>query len=168
MLVQRVDGPTRADRVIEGNGMPAIVTLTLNPAVDSSCSVDRVVAEHKLRCSQPEFDPGGAVSRWRGSFANWAVPPKPSGPAATRWVSSWCNFSIVQEAVRFGVAAGAATVTGTKLCRREDVERLSRQMATSWGGRTNAPRQGWPGVPLVGGPEVRTPFTRIAHRCVAD
>ena len=39
--------------------MPRIVTLTLNPAVDSSCSVDRVVAEHKLRCSQPDFDPGG-------------------------------------------------------------------------------------------------------------
>lgn len=39
--------------------MPTIATLTLNPAVDSSCSVDRVVAEHKLRCSQPEFDPGG-------------------------------------------------------------------------------------------------------------
>ena len=39
--------------------MPSIVTLTLNPAVDTSCSVDRVVAEHKLRCSPPEFDPGG-------------------------------------------------------------------------------------------------------------
>lgn len=39
--------------------MPTIVTLTLNPAVDCSCSVDRVVPEHKLRCSQPQYDPGG-------------------------------------------------------------------------------------------------------------
>lgn len=39
--------------------MPTIVTVTLNPAVDKSCSVDRVIAEHKLRCSPPQFDPGG-------------------------------------------------------------------------------------------------------------
>jgi len=35
------------------------VTLTLNPAVDSITSVERVVAERKLRCGEPRFDPGG-------------------------------------------------------------------------------------------------------------
>ena len=39
------------------------------------------------------------------------------------------------EAVRFGVAAGAAAVMnpGTALCRREDVERLYPQVMTSPG-----------------------------------
>ncbi|MEZ6097708.1 MAG: 1-phosphofructokinase family hexose kinase [Pirellulaceae bacterium] len=39
--------------------MPKIVTVTLNPAVDKSCSVEQVVAERKLRCGQPTFHPGG-------------------------------------------------------------------------------------------------------------
>ncbi len=36
-----------------------LVTLTVNPAVDKSASVDRVVREDKLRCRNPERDPGG-------------------------------------------------------------------------------------------------------------
>ncbi len=39
--------------------MTSIVTLTLNPAVDASTRVDRVVPEEKLRCSEPVRDPGG-------------------------------------------------------------------------------------------------------------
>jgi len=37
----------------------SIVTVTLNPCIDKSCNVDRVVPEHKLRCSQPVREPGG-------------------------------------------------------------------------------------------------------------
>jgi 6-phosphofructokinase 2 len=36
-----------------------IATLTLNPAVDKSTTVDRVVAEWKLRCEPPSFEAGG-------------------------------------------------------------------------------------------------------------
>jgi 6-phosphofructokinase 2 len=36
-----------------------IVTLTMNPALDVSSSVDRVVPQHKLRCDASRFDPGG-------------------------------------------------------------------------------------------------------------
>jgi 6-phosphofructokinase 2 len=36
-----------------------IVTLTLNPALDVSTSVDRVVSRHKLRCEPPRVDAGG-------------------------------------------------------------------------------------------------------------
>jgi 6-phosphofructokinase 2 len=38
--------------------------------------------------------------------------------------------AMIQDAVRFGVAAGSAAVMteGTQLCRREDTERLYRQM----------------------------------------
>lgn len=39
--------------------MAGIVTVTLNPALDVSTSVDRVVAERKLRCGPPHADPGG-------------------------------------------------------------------------------------------------------------
>lgn len=39
--------------------MSDIVTITLNPAVDKSSSIDRLIAERKLRCSSPKFEPGG-------------------------------------------------------------------------------------------------------------
>ncbi len=39
--------------------MPPIVTLTINPAVDISAAVPRVVPVHKLRCHDSRRDPGG-------------------------------------------------------------------------------------------------------------
>ncbi|MBK9335884.1 MAG: 1-phosphofructokinase family hexose kinase [Lewinellaceae bacterium] len=36
-----------------------IVTLTLNPALDKSASVERMAPESKLRCSAPQLDAGG-------------------------------------------------------------------------------------------------------------
>ena len=39
--------------------MPAIVTLTLNPAIDVSTSTEQVTAERKLRCEAARRDPGG-------------------------------------------------------------------------------------------------------------
>jgi 6-phosphofructokinase 2 len=36
-----------------------IVTLTVNPALDKSSTVERLVPEHKLRCSTPQFEAGG-------------------------------------------------------------------------------------------------------------
>jgi 6-phosphofructokinase 2 len=39
--------------------MARIVTLTMNPAIDKSTSIDRVAPEQKLRCAAPAFDPGG-------------------------------------------------------------------------------------------------------------
>ena len=38
---------------------PSIVTLTLNPTVDKSTSVDRISADAKLYCAKPSYDPGG-------------------------------------------------------------------------------------------------------------
>lgn len=37
----------------------AIVTLTMNPAIDVSASVDYVIPDHKLRCAAPTYEPGG-------------------------------------------------------------------------------------------------------------
>ncbi len=39
--------------------MTQIVTLTMNPALDISTSVDKVVATHKLRCSEEKTQAGG-------------------------------------------------------------------------------------------------------------
>jgi len=39
--------------------MKTIVTMTMNPAIDKSSSVDHVVAERKLYCKPPLFEPGG-------------------------------------------------------------------------------------------------------------
>jgi 6-phosphofructokinase 2 len=39
--------------------MKTIVTITLNPAIDKSSSVANVVAERKLYCETPRFEPGG-------------------------------------------------------------------------------------------------------------
>jgi 6-phosphofructokinase 2 len=41
--------------------MPAksIVTLTLNPTVDTSTSVGQVIPDRKLRCGPPRYEPGG-------------------------------------------------------------------------------------------------------------
>lgn len=41
--------------------MKSIVTLTLNPAIDKSSSVDHVVAERKLYCKAPQFEAGGGA-----------------------------------------------------------------------------------------------------------
>ncbi|MER6972856.1 1-phosphofructokinase family hexose kinase [Nocardioides sp. NPDC000445] len=38
---------------------PDVVTITLNPALDDSFSVPKLVPARKLRCSAPRFDPGG-------------------------------------------------------------------------------------------------------------
>jgi fructose-1-phosphate kinase PfkB-like protein len=37
----------------------SIVPLTMNPAIDKSADVDRVVPDRKLRCRPPHFEPGG-------------------------------------------------------------------------------------------------------------
>ena len=39
--------------------MAKIVTLTFNPCIDKSTTIDALVADKKLRCSTPKFEPGG-------------------------------------------------------------------------------------------------------------
>lgn len=55
------------------NTQQSIITLTVNPALDKSTSVDRVAPEIKMRCEPLAFDPGGgginvsrAILRLRG------------------------------------------------------------------------------------------------------
>lgn len=39
--------------------MKEIIAFTMNPAIDKSSSVDHVIAERKLYCKAPRFEPGG-------------------------------------------------------------------------------------------------------------
>jgi len=39
--------------------MDRILTITLNPALDKNYAVDHLVADHKLRCPDPQIDAGG-------------------------------------------------------------------------------------------------------------
>lgn len=62
--------------------MSEILTLTLNPSIDKSSGVDRVVPEHKLRCDPPRFDPGGGginISRAIVRLGGETLPVFPSG-----------------------------------------------------------------------------------------
>ena len=65
--------------------MTAIVTLTMNPALDIATSTDRVVPAHKLRCAMPRYDPGGGginVARAVHALGGDAVAIFPAGGAA--------------------------------------------------------------------------------------
>lgn len=57
--------------------LPPIVTLTLNPALDVSTAVDRVVIQHKLRCDAPRVAAGGGgvnVARTVVALGGHAIP----------------------------------------------------------------------------------------------
>jgi len=64
--------------------VPKIITLTLNPAIDKSCSVEQVVAERKLRCDTPTYHPGGGglnVARAIAEFGGQVAAYWPCGGA---------------------------------------------------------------------------------------
>ena len=53
--------------------MPAIVTLTMNPALDIATETDIIVPSTKLRCDEPRYEPGGqSASMWRARRLCWA------------------------------------------------------------------------------------------------
>jgi 6-phosphofructokinase 2 len=39
--------------------MPKIITLTFNPCIDKNTNISSLAPEKKLRCTKPEFEPGG-------------------------------------------------------------------------------------------------------------
>jgi 6-phosphofructokinase 2 len=67
-----------------------IATLTMNPAIDKSSAVAQVVAEWKLRCDPPEYEPGGGgvnVSRAIQKMGGDSVAFYPAGGLAGRMLS---------------------------------------------------------------------------------
>jgi len=62
--------------------MAKIITLTLNPALDCASTTERIVADGKLRCSSPIFEPGGGginVSRAIRKLGGDSVAIYPAG-----------------------------------------------------------------------------------------
>lgn len=71
-----------------------IVTLTVNPAVDKSTHIDRLIPEQKLRCDAPRFDAGGgginvskAIKRLGGESTAIFTTGGPSGQVLRDLVS---------------------------------------------------------------------------------
>lgn len=59
-----------------------VLTITLNPTVDKSTSIDKLIPEKKLRCEQPKFEPGGGginVSRGLTRLGLESIAMFPSG-----------------------------------------------------------------------------------------
>ncbi|WP_411275435.1 1-phosphofructokinase family hexose kinase [Daejeonella sp.] len=64
--------------------MSKIITITLSPVVDKSASVDKLIPEQKLVCSEPKYEPGGGgvnVSRGLKRLGTPSIALFPAGGA---------------------------------------------------------------------------------------
>jgi 6-phosphofructokinase 2 len=79
--------------------MPAIVTLTFNPAIDKSTTVEALVPDKKLKCSTPRFEPGGGgvnVARAIYKLGGEALAVYPAGGHT----GSFFNELLLEEGVQ--------------------------------------------------------------------
>ena len=70
--------------------MSTIVTLTLNPCIDKSTTVSRLVAEKKLKCTEPKLEPGGGginVARAIHKLGGYAMAVYPAGGYTDKFFS---------------------------------------------------------------------------------
>ncbi len=87
--------------------MAAIVTLTMNPALDIATATDRIIPAHKLRCGRPRYDPGGGginVARAAHAVGGDALAIFPAGGAAGEMIQHLLR--------REGVAHQAVPIEG--------------------------------------------------------
>lgn len=84
--------------------MKNIVTLTMNPSLDISTSVDTVVPEHKLRCDTPSYEPGGgginvarAIHKLGGAATACYLAGGPTGQMLTQLLA---EEGVVQRPVQ--------------------------------------------------------------------
>jgi len=82
--------------------MPAIVTITFNPALDKSVSVQELIPERKLHCSLPVYEPGGgginvarAISKLGGKAVALYVAGGDAGKKITELLSEEDVVSVV-------------------------------------------------------------------------
>jgi 6-phosphofructokinase 2 len=71
--------------------MPAIVTLTMNPALDIATATERIAPEIKLRCAAPRYDPGGGginVARACTALGAEAIAVFPAGGASGQMIEA--------------------------------------------------------------------------------
>jgi len=121
-----------------------IVTLTMNPAIDRSCSVQHIVPDFKLRCSEPKREPGG------GGINVARVIHELGGEALAFWTRGGPMGDLLAGLLdREGIAHAPVAIDGIT---RENVivfERASERLY----------RFGMPGPPLS---------SREAERCLEE
>lgn len=74
--------------------MPKIITLTFNPCIDKSTTVPYLEAEKKLRCTLPNFEPGGGginVARAIKKLGGEALAIYPSGGYSGNFLNELLN-----------------------------------------------------------------------------
>jgi 6-phosphofructokinase 2 len=82
--------------------MPAIVTLTMNPALDVATATDTIVPSIKLRCEEPRYDPGGGginVARAVHMLGGDALAVYPAGGASGEMIRGFLEKEGVPQAV---------------------------------------------------------------------
>jgi 6-phosphofructokinase 2 len=82
--------------------MPAIVTLTMNPALDIATATERIMPELKLRCEAPRYDPGGGginVARAACMLGGDALAVFPAGGASGQMIEGMLRQEGVPQAV---------------------------------------------------------------------
>ena len=82
--------------------MPAIVTLTMNPALDVATATETIVPSTKLRCEEPRYDPGGGginVARAVHMLGGDALAVFPAGGATGEMIRGFLEAEGVPQAV---------------------------------------------------------------------
>ena len=124
--------------------MKTIATLTMNPSVDKSTTTKNVVAERKIRCSEPIYEPGGGginISRVIQRLGGDSIALFPAGGANGQLLQSMLseegvsqyavpvknltreNYTVYEEATglqyRFGVPGPELSETEWRRCLNE-------------------------------------------------
>lgn len=113
--------------------MKSIITLTMNPAIDKSASVAQVIADRKLYCNSPRFEPGGGgvnVSRAIRKLGGESTALFPCGGPTGKYL-----LELLQQE---GLACQPITVKGWT---RENLVVLEESSGRQF-------RFGMPGTPL--------------------
>ena len=94
-----------------------IVTLTLNPALDKSSSIDRLIPEQKLRCAPMRLDAGGGginVSKGIRKLGGESTAVFPSGGATGLRLQALLQEAGVSANAGNGMVLSVAMTSGDK------------------------------------------------------
>mgnify|MGYP000885498893 CR=1 FL=1 len=101
-----------------------VVTLTINPAVDKSTTVDRIKAESKLRCKSPVYEPGGGginVSRAMKKLGYDSLTTYFAGGAAGQMLKVTFDEKMATSGTYSVLDLGKYQVQATNLADVDDV-----------------------------------------------
>ncbi|MBA2744628.1 MAG: 1-phosphofructokinase family hexose kinase [Flavisolibacter sp.] len=82
--------------------MAKIITLTFNPVIDKTSTVERIAPEKKLRCGQPHFGPGGGginVSRALKNLGHSAPALYPAGGHSGRFLKDLMDIEGLESMI---------------------------------------------------------------------